>query len=66
MYEETKLYKNLTYSLHVVRGYRVNYSVENIRNDVHQIIIIIYEKFQFDSLVWGSLTLVPITLSPEQ
>ena len=65
MYEETKLYENLTYDPHAARGYRVNYSVENIWNDVRQIIII-YEKFQFDSLVWGSLTLTPITLSPEQ
>ena len=35
----------------------LNYSVENIRNDVHQKII--YEKSQFESLVWGSLTLTP-------
>ena len=43
----------------------LNYSVENIRNDVRQkiIIIIIYEKSQFDSLVWGSLTLAPIKMS---
>ena len=34
----------------------LNYSVENIRNDIRQKII----KFQFDSLVWGSLTLAPI------
>ena len=62
MYEETKLYENLTYDPHAARGYRVNYSVENIRNDVCQIIIIIYEKFQFDSLVWGSLTVAQITM----
>ena len=66
MYEETKLYENLTYDPHAACGYCVNYSVENIWNNVRQIIIIIYEKFQFDSLVWGSLTLAPITLSPEQ
>ena len=36
----------------------LNYSVENIRNDVCQKIII-YEKSQFDSLVWGLLTLAP-------
>ena len=44
----------------------LNYNVENIRNDVRQkiiIIIIIYEKSQFDSLVWGSLTLAPIMRS---
>ena len=35
----------------------LNYSIENIWNDVRQKI---YEKFQFDSLVWGSLTLAPI------
>ena len=41
----------------------LNYNVENIQNDVRQkIIIIIYEKFQFDSLVWGSLTVAPITM----
>ena len=44
MYEETKLYENLTYNLHTARSYRVNYSAENIRNDVRQIIIIIYEN----------------------
>ena len=44
----------------------LNYSVENIRNNVRQkiiiiiIIIIIYAKSQFDSIVWGSLTLAPI------
>ena len=38
----------------------LNYNVENIRNDVRQKIII-YEKSQFDSLVWGSLTLAPNT-----
>ena len=36
----------------------LNYSEENIRNDVRQKIL--YEKSQFDSLVWGSLTLAPI------
>ena len=46
----------------------LNYSVENIRNDVRQkiiiiMIIILYEKSQFDSLVWGSLTLTPIILN---
>ena len=36
----------------------LNYSFEIIRNDVSQKIpIIIYEKSQFNSLVWGSLTL---------
>ena len=43
------------------RGFALNYSVKNIRNDVQRkIIIIFYEKSQFDSLVWGSLTLTPI------
>ena len=40
----------------------LNYSVKNIWNDIRQIIIIyiyIYEKSQFNSLVWGSLTLAP-------
>ena len=36
MYEETKLYENLTYDPHAARGYCINYSVENIRNDVCQ------------------------------
>ena len=36
----------------------LNYSVENIQNNVRQKKI--YEKFQFDSLLWGSLTLAPI------
>ena len=32
----------------------LNYSIKNIRNDVRQKIIIIFdEKSQFDSLVWG-------------
>ena len=35
----------------------LNYSVENIRNDVRQKIIC--ENSKFDSLVWGSLTLAP-------
>ena len=44
----------------------LNYSLKNIRNDVRQkiiiiIIIIFDEKSQFDSLVWGSLTLTPMT-----
>ena len=38
----------------------LNYSIENIWNDVRQKIII-YEKFQFDSLVWGSFMLAPNT-----
>ena len=40
----------------------LNYNVGDIQNDIRQIImvIIIYEKFQFNSLVWGSLTLAPI------
>jgi len=42
---------------------RLDYSVENIRNDVHQKII--YEKSQFDSLVWGLLTLTLAPISPQ-
>ena len=38
----------------------LNYNVENIRNNVRQIIIIIHGKSQFDSIVWGSLTLAQI------
>ena len=37
----------------------LNYSIENMQNDVRHKLII-YEKFQFDSLVWGSLTLAII------
>ena len=40
----------------------LNYSYENIRNDIRQKIIC--EKSQFDSLVWGSLTLTPNSVSP--
>ena len=35
----------------------LNYSIENIQNDVCQKVC---EKSQFDSLVWGLLTLAPI------
>ena len=39
----------------------LNYSIKNIRNDVRQIIIIIFdEKSRFNSLVWGSLTLAQL------
>ena len=41
----------------------LNYSVVNIQNDVRQKKII-YEKLQFNSLVWGSLTLAPIICTP--
>ena len=45
----------------------LNYSIKNIRNDVCQIIYIyIYEKSQFNSLVWGSLTLAPTTTHGSQ
>ena len=37
----------------------LHYSIKNIRNDVPQITYI-YEKSQFNSLVWGSLTLAPV------
>ena len=36
----------------------LNYSIKNIWNDIRQIIYI-YEKSQFNSLVWGSLMLAP-------
>ena len=36
----------------------LNYSIKYIQNDVRQTIIL--KKSQFNSLVWGSLTLVPI------
>ena len=36
----------------------LNYSVKDIRNDVRQKI---YEKSQQNRLVWGSLTLAPIS-----
>ena len=42
----------------------LNYSIKNIQNDVRQIIIyiyILYEKSQLNRLVWGSLTLAPIS-----
>ena len=49
------------YTPHAARGYLLDYSDKNIRNDVHQIIL--YDKSQFNSPVWGSLTFAPnITL----
>ena len=55
---ETKLYENLSCSPHAATAIALNYSVENIQNDICQKIT---EKSQFDSLVWGSLMLAPIT-----
>ena len=51
--KKTKLYKNLTIHMRPVAT-ALNYSIENIRNDIHQKI---YEKSQFDSPVWASLAL---------
>ena len=34
-------------------------TVKNLRNSTHQIIIIYIKKLQFNSLMWGSLTLAP-------
>ena len=53
------MYENLTYIPHAAHGYLLDYSDKNIRNDVRQIIIL-YEKSQFNSPVWGSFTLAPI------
>ena len=62
------LYENLTYVRVRPAATALNYSIENIRNDVRQkiIIIIFDEKSQFDSLVWGSLTLAPTRNKIEQ
>ena len=38
----------------------LNYSIKNTPNDIRQII---YEKLQFSSLVWGLLTLPPISIT---
>ena len=38
----------------------LNYSIKNTPNDICQII---YEKLQFSSLVWGLLTLPPISIT---
>ena len=54
----TKLYENLTYIRMRPAATTSNYSVENIRNDVHQKIT--YEKSPFDSLAWGLLMFAPI------
>ena len=54
------LYENLTVGMQPA-AIALNYSVENIRNDIRQKKYT-YEKSQFDSLVWGSLTLAPIIL----
>ena len=43
------------------RAVALNYSIKNIRNNVWQIIIIIlYEKSRFNSLMWGLLTLAQL------
>ena len=62
---ETKLYENVTYVLHAARGYRIKlqrheYTERRTPDNIY-ICIYIYEKLQFNSLVWGSLTLVPIS-----
>ena len=64
-HQSIMLYENLTYT--PPAAIALNYSVKNIRNDVRQkiIIIIFDEKSQFNSLVWGLLTLAPITLSQD-
>ena len=48
-----------SYSPHAACGYRVKLHHQNIRNSVRQIIIL-YEKSQFNSLVWGLLTLAQL------
>ena len=55
-----KLYENLTYVRMRPAANALNYSVKDIRKDVCQIIYI-YEKSQLNRLVWGSLTLAPIS-----
>ena len=52
---ETKLYENLTFHMRPVA-----IVLKYVKNITQQIIII-YEKSQFNSLVWSSLTLAPIT-----
>ena len=54
-----KLYKNLTVRTHPAR-YRIKLQHQTIQNNVRQIIIILYEKSLFNSLVWGSLTLAQL------
>ena len=56
-----KLYENLTYVRMRPAAIALNYSVKDIRNDVRRIIIIYHEKSQLNRLVWGLLTLAPIT-----
>ena len=50
------MYENIP---HAACGYLLDYSDRNTWNDVCQIIIL-YEKSQFSSPVWGSFTLAPI------
>ena len=59
-----KLYGNLTYVRMWPVAIALNYSVKDIRHDVRQIIYtyIYHEKSQLNRLVWGSLTLAPITV----
>ena len=59
-----KLYGNLTYVRMWPVAIALNYSVKDIRHDVQQIIYtyIYHEKSQLNRLVWGSLTLAPITV----
>ena len=46
--------KNLTYCSHAAHSYHI----KNIRSDVYQM----YERSQFNSLVWDSLTLTKVIL----
>ena len=48
-----KLYENLTYVRMRPAAIALNYSVKDIRNDVHTPDNI-YEKLQFNRLAWGS------------
>ena len=58
--QSINLYENLTLRMRPA-AIALNYSIKNIHNDVQQKIIMIFdEKSQFNSLVWGSLTLTPI------
>ena len=60
---EIKLYENLTYNLYAACGYciKLQHQEYTERHTTDNIYIYIYEKSQLNTLVWGLLTLTPIT-----
>ena len=60
---EINLNENLTYGPHAARSYRVKLQHQGYteQHTTDNNIYIIYEKLQLNTLVWGLLTLAPIT-----